>query len=61
LNEKRKRRWVKKWIRRRNLYGVSNTLLKVLPEEDPSEWSKHLRMSPEKLDEPLAMDRTHYS
>jgi type II secretory pathway component PulL len=28
--EKRKRRWVKKWIRRRNLYGASNTWLKEL-------------------------------
>jgi hypothetical protein len=36
--EKRKRRWVKKRIRRRNLYGASNTLLKELAEEDPSEY-----------------------
>jgi hypothetical protein len=26
--EKRKRTWVEKWIRRRNLYGASNILLK---------------------------------
>jgi hypothetical protein len=26
--EKRKRTWVEKWIRRRNLYDVSNILLK---------------------------------
>jgi hypothetical protein len=41
--EKRKRRWVKKWIHRRNLYGASNTLLKDLAEEDPSGYRRHLR------------------
>jgi hypothetical protein len=35
------------WIRRRNLYGASNVLLK----RDV----RHLRMSPEKFDELLAM------
>jgi hypothetical protein len=52
---KRKRRWVEKWIRRRNMYGASNTLLKELAEEDPSEYRRHLGMSPEKFDELLAM------
>jgi hypothetical protein len=37
------------------LYGASNTLLKELAEEDPSEYRRHLRMSPEKFDELLAM------
>jgi hypothetical protein len=53
--EKRKRTWVKKWIRRRNLYGTSNTLLKELAEENPSEYMRHLRISPEKFDELLVM------
>jgi hypothetical protein len=53
--EKRKRRWVKKWIRRRNLYGEPNTLLKELAEEDPSVCGTHPRMSSEKFDELLAM------
>jgi hypothetical protein len=51
--EKRKRTWVEKWIHRRNLYGASNTLLKELVEENPSEYVRHLRMSPEKCDELL--------
>jgi hypothetical protein len=53
--EKRKRKWVKKRIRRRNLYGASNTLLKELAGEDSSEYRRHLRMGPEKFDELLAM------
>jgi hypothetical protein len=36
--ETRKRTWVKKWIRRSNLYGASNILLKELAEENPSEY-----------------------
>jgi hypothetical protein len=53
--EKRKRTWVEKWIRRRNLYGASNILLKELTEENPSEYVRHLRMSPEKFNELLVM------
>jgi hypothetical protein len=53
--EKRKRTWVQKWIRRRNLYGASNTFLKELAEKDPSEYVRHLRMSPEKFDELLVI------
>lgn len=30
-----KRIWVKKWIKRRNQLGASNTLLKELAVEDP--------------------------
>jgi hypothetical protein len=37
------------------LYGASNILLKELAEESPSEYVRHLRMSPEKLDELLVM------
>jgi hypothetical protein len=53
--KKEKRTWVKKWIRRRNLYGASNFLLKELAEENPSECVRHLRMSPEKFDELLVV------
>jgi hypothetical protein len=53
--EKRKRTWVEKWIRRINLYGASNNLLKELAEENPSEYVRHLRMSPEKFGELLVM------
>jgi hypothetical protein len=53
--EKRKRTWVEKWIRRINMYGASNILLKELAEENPSEYVRHLRMSSEKFDELLVM------
>jgi hypothetical protein len=53
--EKRKRTWVEKWIRRINLYGASNISLKDLAEENPSEYVRRLRMSPEKFDELLVM------
>jgi hypothetical protein len=53
--EKRKRTWVEKWIHRRNLYSASNILLKELAEENPSKYMRHLRMSPEKIDELLVM------
>jgi hypothetical protein len=56
--EKRKRTWVEKWIRRRNVYGASNTLLKELADENPSEYVRHLRMSPEKFDKLLVMTET---
>jgi hypothetical protein len=53
--KKGKRTWVEKWIRRINLYGASDILLKELAEENPSEYVRHLRMSPEKFDELLVM------
>jgi hypothetical protein len=53
--KKRKRTRDEKWICRRNLYGASNILLKELAEENPSQYVRHLRMSPEKLDELLVM------
>jgi hypothetical protein len=37
------------------LCGASNTLLKELAEENPSDYVRHLRMSPEKFDELLVM------
>jgi hypothetical protein len=37
------------------LYSASNTLFKELAEEDPSEYTKHLRISPEMFEELLAM------
>jgi hypothetical protein len=37
------------------LYGASNILLKELAEENPSEYVRHLRMSPEKFDQLLLM------
>jgi hypothetical protein len=51
--EKRKRTWVKKWIRRKNLYDASNNFLKELAEENPSEYVRYLRESPEKFDKLL--------
>jgi hypothetical protein len=36
------------------LNGALNTLLKELAEKDPSEYRRHMRMSPEKFKELLA-------
>ncbi|XP_060858510.1 uncharacterized protein LOC132935891 [Metopolophium dirhodum] len=42
-----KRIWVKKWIKRRNQFGASNTLLKELAVEDPKSYFNFLRINEE--------------
>lgn len=42
-----KRIWVKKWIKRRNEFGASNTLLKELAVEDPKSYFNYLRINEE--------------
>lgn len=42
-----KRIWVKKWIKRRNQFGASNTLLKELAVEDPKSYFNYLRINEE--------------
>ncbi|KAL4100814.1 hypothetical protein QTP88_020843 [Uroleucon formosanum] len=42
-----KRIWVKKWIKRRNQFGASNTLLKELAVEDPKSYFNCLRINEE--------------
>lgn len=42
-----KRIWVKKWIKRRNQLGASNTLLKELAVEDPKSYLNYLRINEE--------------
>lgn len=44
---RKKRIWVKKWIKRRNQLGASNTLLKELAAEDPKSYFNYLRINEE--------------
>lgn len=44
---RKKRIWVKKWIKRRNQFGASNTLLKELAAEDPKNYFNYLRINEE--------------
>jgi len=42
---KKKKIWVKDWIKRRNNLGASNTLLKELAVEDPRNYFNFLRIN----------------
>ena len=44
---KRKRLWERKWIKRRNELGATNSLLKGIKLEDPREYYATFRMSQE--------------
>ena len=44
---KRKRLWERKWIKRRNELGATNSLLKEIELEDPREYYATFRMSQE--------------
>ena len=48
-NKRKKRRWVKPWIMRRNTLGASNTLLVEWTSEDRDMYKNHLRMSQEQF------------
>lgn len=51
---KKKRCWVRKWLRRRETYGASSTLLRELAAEDAPEYRNWLRMSKEHFEILLA-------
>jgi len=53
-NKRKKRRWVKPWIMRRNTLGASNTLLVEWTNEDRDMYKNHLRMSREQFFELLS-------
>lgn len=53
LKRKKRSVWVRKWIRRREHLGASNTLLRELAVEDTTEYFKFLRMEPIKFDQLL--------
>jgi hypothetical protein len=53
-NKRKKRRWVKPWIMRRNILGASNTLLVEWTSEDRDMYKNHLRMSQEQFFELLS-------
>lgn len=44
---KKYRFWIRNWIRRRNQYRVSETLLRELALEDTEGYKNHLRMPQE--------------
>jgi hypothetical protein len=48
-NKRKKRRWVKPWIVRRNILGASNTLLVEWTSEDRDMYKNHLRMPREQF------------
>ena len=49
INKRKKRRWVKPWIMRRNTLGSSNTLLVEWTSEARDMYKNHLRMSREQF------------
>jgi hypothetical protein len=51
---KNKRCWVRKWLRRRETYGASSTLLRELAEEDLEEYRNRIRMTKEQFETLLA-------
>ncbi|KAG8307697.1 hypothetical protein J6590_013386 [Homalodisca vitripennis] len=58
-NERTKRRrrgvWVKPWIRRRESYGASSTLLRELKDEDATAYRNILRITSAQFDVLLGM------
>ncbi|KAJ8968537.1 hypothetical protein NQ314_002267 [Rhamnusium bicolor] len=50
---KKRRFWIRNWIKRRNQYEVSETLLKELALEDKEGYKNHLRMFEEKFEQLL--------
>ena len=53
-NKRKKRRWVKPWIMRRNTLGASNTWLVEWTNEDRDMYKNHLTMSQEQFFELLS-------
>nr|XP_022911187.1 protein ALP1-like [Onthophagus taurus] len=53
--EKRKRKWVREWISRRDKLGASCTLLKELAEEDSTAYRNSLRISTTNFNKLLQM------
>ena len=54
----KKRKWVRDWIAKRDIFGASNTLLKELAAEDSKEYRNVLRMDSAKYEALLAMITT---
>jgi len=46
---KKRKEWVRKWIKRRNNLGVTNTLIKEFAIEDPKSFYNFLRMNEEMI------------
>lgn len=51
----RKRKWIRDWIRKREKFGASTLFLKRLAEEDLSVYRNIMRLSQKKFDELLQM------
>lgn len=50
LMNSQKRRWIRKWLARRDTRGASSLLLKELAVEDVAEYTNCMRMSPKSFD-----------
>jgi len=55
LELKRKRKWVREWIARREKLGASTNLLRELAAEDPTGYMNVLRINSVKFEELLDM------
>lgn len=53
--KRKKRLWIREWIRRRDQLGASSLLLKELADEDVKEYRMCIRMTPRQFDILLAM------
>ena len=51
ITVKKRKIWVKTWLRRRNYLGIYNTLVQEFQTEDRFEYSTFLRMLPEHFEE----------
>lgn len=55
IRNKKKRSWVREWIKRRDRLGASGTLIRELAVEDPKSYYNIMRMSVKKFDELLTL------
>lgn len=57
VKKRKERKWVKDWIRRRDVVGIQNNLLKELRTEEPSQFKNFVRMTEENFNDLLTKIR----
>ncbi|KAI4455634.1 hypothetical protein MML48_9g00001209 [Holotrichia oblita] len=53
-NRRRRRMWIREWIKRRDVFGASATFLREVELEDPETFRNHLRLTTNQFQELLS-------
>ncbi|KAI4469801.1 hypothetical protein MML48_1g12284 [Holotrichia oblita] len=54
-NRRRRRMWIREWIKRRDVFGASATFLREVELEDPETFRNHLRLTTNQFQELLSV------